>query len=63
MMSYHEIFPSLQNNEISMGWDDVTKSIFGMNTWGELTTYEDVMSICWKTDYGINNDMNGIFVW
>jgi len=63
MMSYHEIFPSLQNNEISKGWDDVTKSIFGMNTWGELTTYEDVMSICWKTDYGINNDMNGIFVW
>lgn len=63
MMSYHEIFPSLQNNEMSKGWDDVTKSIFGMNTWGELTTFEDVMSICWKTDYGINNDMNGFFVW
>lgn len=63
MMSYHEIFPSLQNKEMSKGWDDVSKSIFGMNTWGELTTFEDVMSICWKMDYGIKNDMNGFFVW
>lgn len=63
MMSYYEIFPLLQNNEISKGWDDLSKSIFVMNTLGELTTYEDVMSICWKTDYGINNDVNGFFVW
>jgi hypothetical protein len=43
---------------LSRGWDDVTKTIFGVNVEGKLITYEDTMSICWKMDYVINNNMN-----
>jgi hypothetical protein len=38
----------------SKGRVDVTKTIFGGNTRGDLIKYKDMMSVCWKSDYGIN---------
>jgi GH18 family chitinase len=51
------------DGSLSRGWDDVTKTMFGGNTRGELITYEDTMSVCWKTEYGIESGTNGYFVW
>jgi hypothetical protein len=43
---------------LSRGWDNVTKTIYWGNAAVELITYEDMMSVCWKTDYGTDNDVN-----
>ena len=62
-MHYYEIRKQLDQGTLSKGWDDVTKTIFGGNTEGELITYEDAMSVCWKMDNGIENNLNGFFIW
>jgi GH18 family chitinase len=60
---YYEVYRQLLDGSLSRGWDDVTKTMFGGNTRGELITYEDTMSVCWKTEYGIESGTNGYFVW
>jgi len=60
---YYEVYRQLLDGSLSRGWDDVTKTMFGGNARGDLITYEDKMSVCWKTEYGIESGTNGYFVW
>jgi GH18 family chitinase len=60
---YYEVYRQLSDGSLFKGWDDVTKTMFGGSSRGELITYEDTMSVCWKTEYGIESGTNGYFVW
>ena len=60
---YYEVYRQLSDGSLFKGWDDVTKTMFGGSSRGELITYEDTMGVCWKTEYGIKSGVNGYFVW
>ena len=60
---YYDVYRQLSDGSLFKGWDDVTKTMFGGSSRGELITYEDTMSVCWKTEYGIESGVNGYFVW
>lgn len=50
-------------DEMTVAWDEETATPFAYFDTGGLVSYDDLQSICLKTEYAIEQDLNGFIIW
>jgi hypothetical protein len=44
------------------GWDEQTKTAYAFSSSG-FVSYDDELAICYKTEYAMDNQLNGFIIW